>query len=79
MKINRVYEVYFSPTGTTEKVVTAIADVMAKILGCRTDCFDFTLPQARTDSDAENSFPALSPSDLVVFGCPTYADCRTCC
>ena len=73
MKINRVYEVYFSPTGTTKKVVTAIADVMAKILGCRTDCFDFTLPQARTDSDAENSFPALSPSDLVVFGCPTYA------
>ena len=73
MKINRVYKVYFSPTGTTEKVVTAIADVMAQNLGCETDCFDFTLPQARTGSDSAASFPKLSTEDLVVFGCPTYA------
>ena len=73
MKINRVYKVYFSPTGTTEKVVTAIADVMAQNLGCETDCFDFTLPQARAASDSADSFPKLSKEDLVVFGCPTYA------
>lgn len=73
MKINRVYKAYFSPTGTTEKVVAALADVMAQNLGCRMEVFDFTLPQARAASDAEGSFPALSPEDLVVFGCPTYA------
>ena len=73
MKINRVYKVFFSPTGTTEKVVTAISDGMAQNLSCQTEAFDFTLPQARTGSDSEDSFPKLSPEDLVVFGCPTYA------
>ncbi|MGN1413176.1 MAG: ferredoxin [Anaerovoracaceae bacterium] len=73
MKINRVYKIFFSPTGTTEKAVSAITAEIARNLGCETDCFDFTLPQARTASDAADHFPALSPEDLVVFGCPTYA------
>lgn len=73
MKINRVIKVYFSPTGTTEKVVAAIADAISHKLVCETGCFDFTLPGARSGSDSKSRFPVLSPSDLVIFGCPTYA------
>ncbi len=74
MSIRRIYKIYFSPTGTTEKVVSALADTLAakypvpagsaKSEVCT---YDFTLPSAR------ESFPQLSCEDLVIFGMPTYA------
>ena len=84
MKIRHIYKVFFSPTGTTKQVVSAIADVMAQNLSAPTFTFDFTLPQARTAAQngspaagwpaaGAEDLPAVSAGDLVVFGCPTYA------
>lgn len=67
MKINRIWEIYFSPTGTTKKVVHTMASAFLPERDIPRDVFDFTLPEARL------SFPALREGDLVFFGCPTYA------
>lgn len=67
MEIKRVWKIFFSATGTTEKVVAKIAERMAAECGVDVSCYDFTLPAAR------NNFPSLSETDLVIFGCPTYA------
>lgn len=64
MKKDNIWAMYFSATGTTERVVTAIADRIAEGEAQR---FDFTLPQARA---AEKSF---GPEDVVIFGTPVYA------
>ncbi|MBS6340453.1 MAG: EFR1 family ferrodoxin [Eubacterium limosum] len=67
MKFNRVWAVYFSATGTTQKLVTAVADNLSKKLEVPCESFDFTLPEERK---APKSFEA---DDLVVFGTPVYA------
>ena len=67
MEIKRICQIYFSPTGTTEKVVQAVSAALADDLGIESFLYDFTLPGAR------GSFPQLAPTDLVLFGCPTYA------
>ena len=67
MEIKKVWKVYFSPTGTTKKVVTLLAEETAAALGAALEEYDFTLPAAR------RSFPQTSPDDLVIFGMPTYA------
>ncbi len=68
MSIRRINKIYFSPTGTTEKVVSALADTLAaKYPDACVITYDFTLPSAR------ESFPQLSAEDLVIFGMPTYA------
>lgn len=67
MEIKTVWAVYFSATGTTEKVVTSIAKEMAQKLNCSCEEFCFNLPAAR---EAERTF---GPDDLVVMGVPVYA------
>lgn len=67
MTKNRVWAVYFSATNTTKKVVTAIADEAAEILGAERADYDFTLPAMRTEG-----FKAEA-DDLVIFGTPVYA------
>lgn len=67
MNIKTVWAVYFSGTGTTEKVATTIAKTMAQELNAEYKAFSFNLPQARVD---ELSF---SGEDLVVLGTPVYA------
>jgi len=67
MIIKKVWAVYFSPTGTTQKVVTEIADLIAKKLNAERKDFDFTLPKART------GIMRFSEDDFVVFGTPVYA------
>lgn len=67
MKIKTVWAVYFSGTGTTEKVVTAVAENLAQSLGADHQTFCFNMPQAR---EGELTF---GPEDLVVFGVPVYA------
>lgn len=59
-----IWAMYFSPTGTTEKIVTCVANELA---GGRAEVFDFTLPQAR---EQEKVF---TEEDAVVFGVPVYA------
>lgn len=69
MTINQIFKIYFSPTGTTEKVVSAMTDALAEKLGLKEQVYvyDFTQPDGRT------YFPELGEDDLVVFGMPTYA------
>ena len=67
MMIKNVWAVYFSGTGTTEKVVTTIAKEMAQALNAEYKTYNFNLPKAREE---ELSFTA---DDLVVRGTPVYA------
>lgn len=67
MKINKVKAVYFSATGTTRKVVTKIAEVIAENLEAEYEAYDVTLPGAREDALKFNE------EELVVFGVPVYA------
>ena len=67
MQVNCIKAVYFSATGNTKKIVTSIADVLARALNTSLDVRDFTLPQDRKDS------LTFSAGDLVVLGTPVYA------
>ena len=67
MKVKKVWKIYFSPTRTTKKVVTLLADEIAAYLGADLEEYDFTLPSAR------QSFPQVTSGELVIFGMPTYA------
>lgn len=67
MNIKTVWAVYFSGTGTTEKVTACIAKTMAQALDAEYKSFSFNLPKARED---ELTFTA---DDLVVLGTPVYA------
>ena len=65
--INKIRAVYFSPTGTTRKIVTATAKGLSRTLKTDLEEYDFTLPKTRTQA------LQFSVSDLVVFGTPVYA------
>lgn len=67
MTKKRVWAVYFSATDTTKKIVTAIADKAAGVLGAERSDYDFTLPAMR-----QEGFQAEA-DDLVIFGTPVYA------
>jgi len=66
--IANIKTLYFSATGTTEKIVTGIAEVLATTLDCKiTQNINFTLPDARKEQ------VTFAPQDLVVVGVPVYA------
>ncbi|MGN0032219.1 MAG: EFR1 family ferrodoxin [Candidatus Limimorpha sp.] len=68
MEMTSVYKLYFSATGTTERIVNAIADgIISDDRSLILKKYDFTLPKAR------QSFPELKSDELVIFGLPTYA------
>ena len=67
MKITGVKAVFYSATGNTEEVVTAIAEKIAEKLGGSMEICNFTLPGGRTEAQT------YAPSELVVFGTPVYA------
>lgn len=67
MEIKKVWKIFFSATGTTEKIVRTVADCLAASCGVEVTEYDFTLPPER------EGFPSLTATDLLVFGCPTYA------
>lgn len=67
MEIKTVWGAYFSATGTTKKVVTTLARMVAEGLGAEYQEFPFDAPAVRKE---EKSFTA---EDLVVLGVPVYA------
>lgn len=67
MHVKKVWAVYFSATGTTQKVVSGIADTIAAEIGAARESFDFTLPGARAN------VLRFAADDLVVFGTPVIA------
>ena len=66
MNINTLY---FSATGTTEKIVSRIAAELKECLNQESSLstFSFTSPEARADSKS------YSAEDIVIVGVPVYA------
>ena len=58
---------YFSPTGTTQKIVSHLAHELQRLINQDVRMTDFTLPQAR------QSGLDFSAGDLVILGLPVYA------
>ena len=81
----KVYAVYFSPTGNTKVLTETLAEQLAVSYDVPCEVIDFTRPQARTAPENTGRVPAgtdgnrfsqqytFTPDDLVVFGMPTYA------
>ena len=67
MEIRKVWALYYSATGTTDKAVNTIAEALAQTLEVPLERMGFTRPAER---EKEYSF---TESDLVVVGSPTYA------
>ncbi len=67
MKITKVWAVYFSPTGSTEKVALALSKRAAQCLKAERETYDFTMPGKRKEG-----FTAQQ-GELVIFGTPVYA------
>lgn len=67
MKISCVKAVYYSAAGSTETVVTELAKQIAAHLEVPAECYDFTLPENRTEAKQYGA------DELVVFGTPVYA------
>ena len=65
----KIDTLYFSPTGTTEKIVTGIAEKIAENYGgeIAINNIDFTLPKAR-----ERTY-SFDKDTLVIAGVPVYA------
>lgn len=64
----RVHALYFSATGTTEKIVLKIAETLAgRMNGAEVNRVDFTLPKARETACS------FGEKDLVIVGVPVYA------
>ena len=66
MEIKTVWAVYFSGTGTTEKVAIHLAESLAGQLGAEYRAHDSTTPAGRV-------VLSFGPEDLVVLGTPVYA------
>lgn len=63
----KVWSMYFSGTGTTEKVVKKLADLIGDKLGVERGNIDFTPKISR---EKEYSFTS---EDIVIFGTPVVA------
>lgn len=67
MELKKVWAMYFSPTGGTEKAVTTTAKAVAEQLGLPYEAYDFTLPKVRAEVKTFGEY------DLVFFGTPVIA------
>ena len=67
MEIRKVWALYYSATGTTDKAVNTIAEELAAKLDLPMERIGFAKPAKR---EKEYSFTEI---DLVVVGTPTYA------
>lgn len=67
MNMNRIRLIYFSATGTTQKILRCIGETLAKEFGIEVQENDFTLPAARSQTIVCGS------DELVLVGTPVYA------
>lgn len=63
----KVKAMFFSPTGTTRKIVSAIAGTISCKLGRELAVSDFTGPGGRGEA------PQVGADDIVIVGVPVYA------
>lgn len=67
MKLEKIWAVYFSGTGTTRRTVERIAGGIASRLNLLAESVDFSRPAVRQET------LRFGEKDLVVFGTPVYA------
>ena len=67
MNIKRVRAIYYSATGTTQKVVETLAKTLAEAFSVPFDSVSFNTPQDR------EIVHTCDPDEVVVVGSPTYA------
>lgn len=67
MKLEKIWAVYFSGTGTTQRTVERIAGGIASRLNLPAESVDFSRPAVRQET------LGFGEKDLVVFGTPVYA------
>lgn len=67
MKLEKIWAVYFSGTGTTRRTVERIAGGIASRLNLTAERVDFSRPAVRQET------LRFGEKDLVVFGTPVYA------
>ena len=67
MKLEKIWAVYFSGTGTTRRTVERIAGGIASRLNLPAESVDFSRPAVRQE------MLGFGEKDLVVFGAPVYA------
>ena len=67
MKLEKIWAVYFSGTGTTQRTVERIAGGIASRLNLPAESVDFSRPAVRQET------LRFGEKDLVVFGTPVYA------
>ena len=67
MKLEKIWAVYFSGTGTTRRTVERIAGGIASRLNLPAESVDFSRPAVRQET------MGFGEKDLVVFGAPVYA------
>ena len=66
MRLNRIFSVSFSPTGTTHRLVRLLAETIAREGQIPWEDLPYTAPR-------ERKAYAFLPGDLVIVGSPTYA------
>lgn len=67
MKIDKVWAVYFSPVGNTERAALLLAEEVALKLNVPVAKLDYTLPAARQEAHS------FCETDLVIWATPVYA------
>lgn len=67
MNIHKVWAVYFSPVGNTERVAVLLAEAAAQTLNVPVERLDYTLPAARHEAHS------FCETDLVIWATPVYA------
>lgn len=67
MEIDKVWAVYFSPVGNTEKAAVLLAEEVALKLNVPVERLDYTLPASRKETHA------FDKTDLVIWATPVYA------
>ncbi|MEG2058859.1 MAG: flavodoxin domain-containing protein, partial [Lachnospiraceae bacterium] len=67
MKIKKIYQLFFSATGTTERIVSSMAGQLGEIIKAPVASIDFTPANLRTHTQE------FTEGDLVIVGVPVYA------
>lgn len=67
MKIERIWNVYFSPAGSTKKIIGILSEDIGRKLGVSVENFDYTMPESRQKTKE------FQRGDLILWGTPVYA------
>ena len=67
MNINKVYSVYYSATGTTQKIASFLGETIAKKLNVMFEKYNYSLPKRR------EKILEFKENELIICASPTYA------